>query len=331
MEMKEKNIIEPKTNRVRFLNNSIKFFLIRISKNKETLEASYKGMRTLMENQITLDVDREQEYRELIDIFDKVYELFRNEELRKVITENEITVEQLVSKFGEKILGDNKRSYNMSEMFNEGLISKKGDSEDSRNIVYKPITGKEHSFQSLEGKQVVIQKIGRLYYEEWNKIRSEVSKYRIRRQISENDYRLDEVFSNIDISEMQEFEYRYAVLEELLNQNNIQLSNAGGYIGRISKVPNNSKGFEVGSEKMNAGTYLYRINEKYMLDYDNTDLSAVMLYEEEMAREKREEKLAQENQKEYINQEKATVEATENISFVDLNKQQEQDGDEIEL
>lgn len=281
METEEKNTVKPKINKVRFLNNSIKFFMIRIKKNKETLETSYKGFRKLMENQIRLEEGKEKEYGELLKIFDKVYELFSDEEIRGIITKNGITAEQFVSKFGERILGDNNRTYNMSELFNESLIAKRNDGTDSRNIKYMAKPGIERSFKNFEGKQVVIQEIGILYYEEWNKIRNRVSKYRVMTQISENDYRVDEIFSNINISRMEEPEYKEAVLEELLSSNNIQLSNGKGYVGEIEPVQCNVKKLEIGQEEKETGSYTYRINDKYSLTYNNDALTAVILNSKE--------------------------------------------------
>ena len=73
-------------------------------------------------------------------------------------------------------------------------------------------------------------------------------------------------------------EYKYAVLSELLSYNNIELSNSEGYIGEIRNVPNDSEKFEVESERENSRNYEYRVNDKYMLVYDSTDLDAVMRY-----------------------------------------------------
>lgn len=82
-------------------------------------------------------------------------------------------------------------------------------------------------------------------------------------------------------------EYRDAVLSELLGENNISLSNAGGYIGMISRQNNKLARRE---QETVAGVYTFRINDKYCIEYDSEDLSAVMLYQSELQKQNKEKR-----------------------------------------
>lgn len=247
-----------------------------IKKEPIALDSLYNGYRTLVENQKIQTPEREQECNELLQILEKSYRMFSDSEVENIIISNNVSAKQFVSKYGERILG-NKRKYDMSDRFNPSLISYQDKSKQSKKIVYVEKEGIEHTYLDIEGKTVSIQEIGKIGFEEWNGVSYEIPKYRVTRQIGKDVYRTDEIFSNIRIIMMDNPEYREAVLEELLSEKNIELSNAGGYVGDIEEVTIKDTDFKKGSEKIVAGDYFYRVSPKYMLAYHSEKIAAAKI------------------------------------------------------
>ena len=85
---------------------------------------------------------------------------------------------------------------------------------------------------------------------------------------------------------MDDVQYRDAVLEELLSDDNILLSNCNGYIGEIELDP---KEKEPEEQQLETSTrFKYRIDNKYIISYNSTPLTAVIEYgiEQESMRKK---------------------------------------------
>lgn len=272
-------MINDSLNRVEFMNRIVKDFMRMITKGASNLESTYMGYKMLVENQIKKDPTRKDECEELLNILEKAYRTFSDAEMVDIILKNNVTDKQFILRYGEKILGDNKRKYDMSDKFNPSLISLQDKRGGKRQVGYQAKEGKEYTYLDAEGKKVSIQGIGRLVFRHWNGLGDELSKYKITRQLNGDIYQVNEVISNIIIAQMDNPKYREAVLEELLSRNNIQLSKAGGYIGEIENVTIKDKDFTEGSERTISGDDYYRINQDYMLAYHAEAVTAAMLQE----------------------------------------------------
>lgn len=268
-----------KFNRLSFFDTLIQNSIRTMKRGPESLYRLYEGYKKLIENQIRSTPENEEECRELLEILEKTYRMLSDPEVADIIIKNNVTHKQFISKYGEKILGDNKRKYDMSDRFNPSLIAYQDREIDARKVKYIPEEGIEHIYLDEEGKEVSIQEIGKLYFEEWNGVKSSVSKYRVIKQLAEGAHQTSEVFSNIKIIEMEDPEYREAVLGELLSKNNIELSKTGGYVGEITDVPTSER-LKVGGEKIIAGDYFYRVNPQYMITYHSEEIAAAMLLEQ---------------------------------------------------
>lgn len=279
-------------NKQDFLSMLVRSFIQASRKEQGDLEQIYNGYRKLIDNQIYKRPEQEQECKQLLTILEKVYTMFNDSKFRQIIIDNNITYQQFTMEYGETLIGDNKRKYNMSDKFEPSMIASEDKMRENKKVKYIAKEGLENRYVDLEGKEVIIQKIGTLYFECWNSVRSFIDKYKISRQVSSGLYQEDEVFSNIKIANMQNPQYREVVLGELLSENNINLSKVGGYIGEIAEISTSDSEFKVGTETTIGTDYFYRINPKYALTYKSEDLAAVMF-------QKQTEKKQQSKENEY--------------------------------
>ena len=215
---------------------------------------------------------------EIADAFNK---LATDPSVKDEMLRKRMQLPSFVSKYKETILGDKKRKYDMSDMFNCDFImkvDKKNTGESGRKLVYIEKVRTPHTYTNKHGQKIVIQEMGKLCMQEWNGVKGDISKYKIRKQIANDEYEDTEVYSNISIFDMQNEKYKDAVLNELLGNRNIMLSNANGYIGEITETPNNMRKCCLHESNI-GGRYFYNMGE-FSLMYNPTDLSAVMLHEQ---------------------------------------------------
>ena len=275
----------------RFLEITLRDFLRKSAKEgntQEELKGIYDGYKKLLENQLIISGDKSKEIQELYAILDKVYKLFLDKDARERLANSNLKVDTIIEKYGEKILGDNKRTYKMNKLFNEQLIGTTRDGNNSRACVkYVPRVNENNSgvteyvFKLEDGKIVTISLVGEIVYKTAFGVNKYINKYVINRQVSESTFESNEVFTSIAINNMENPEYRDVVLSELLGENNVSLSETGGYVGTISHANNELK---PGEESFQGMSYTYRINDKYSIEYDADDVTAVMLYQKEKER-----------------------------------------------
>ncbi len=210
------------------------------------------------------------EYEKRKNIIERCFNTFMKPAVRHEIAENNLSAMKVYSQYAEEILGDNKRKYNMSDKFDETLIAYvNGDSEGEikRLVAYQEKIGEVHT---IPNSTITIQPVGKIGYIDMLRAEKYVTKYRV----TKDDSATYEVFSNIDISRFDDEEYCTAVANELLSENNIQLSGTGGYIGTI--VDENNK---VGLQTEDGSHYRYQVSKHHALEFDGEDLSAVMSLE----------------------------------------------------
>lgn len=256
----------------KFANMVVTKLISKINSQRAERDKIYYGFETLINNQASKTPGKTDMCDEMHEILYKLRTIFDDSDIQKIILDNNITCKQFMSLYGEKIFGDNKRQYDMSDRYKKEL-------NETVTSVYSELKNRElHTYVDQKNNEIDIQEVGRLTYKEWNGTIAQINKYRILLKISKDEKIERDVFTNINFFQMDDPEYRFAVLSELLSHNNIELSNAGGYIGEIRNVPDNSEKFEIESEREYSRNYEYRVNEKYMLVYDSAELDAVMRY-----------------------------------------------------
>lgn len=267
-----------KFNRDEFLFTVMQQFM---NKDVQGVRRTYDGLINLIENGQRADLINKKEHDNSVDeekrkILEKCLDIFRSPEIRDLIKKGNFDAKQIYSMFHEKILGDNKRQYNISSLYDENIIAGRRDGK-GKCIKFTKKDGMDNAFTSLSGETIKIKCIGELNYKTQLGEESYITKYKVTRPIAGNKAETFEVYSNINMPQMSNNdEYKEMVLNELLSENNIRLSNANGYLGVITE----DHSMDVGEEQKSRIRYKYKASPNYMLLGETDEMSAVKDYEQ---------------------------------------------------
>jgi len=201
-------------------------------------------------------------------------------------------MERLLTVFPEILFGDDKRKYDMSHKYIPDLLATLKLPDGSSGYMVK--VKKEENPQppiplkTDYGRTIYLSKIGTLHYLLGSKADDYLSQYQI--TISRDGIEKYEdqyiVYSKIDLNKLTENSiYRSLIINELLSKNNIELSNASGYIGEIEPTHGENNQLSVGEElDADGGFYRYQVSPNYALFYDPQHLSAVVDYVKQQER-----------------------------------------------
>jgi len=271
---------EKNFNRIAYLRQIINEFI-----NKPTLakvELAYKQLYSPTEkNPIKLKI-----LKDCKDIFSLSY-------VREAIADSRdkgLSYTELVSivtiRFASLIFADDKRHYNMSALTSEKMISSTPTFDEYKTGF---AIGPEDGLYDLEGNPMYIQCIGKLTY---NTRASDeyIYKYSVHKEINGVATESQKVFSNIDLNRLlEEKDYYYAVVGEILSSNNIELSFADGYIGEHSGTEGSplkigEEYFDKDPHKDKVYGYTYRISRGSSIVYDGEKIEAIRAYNRDQAK-----------------------------------------------
>ena len=194
--------------------------------------------------------------------------------------------EELTDRLAEIILGDLKRKYNMSDKATTGML------KTGFPVRLTPVSnGLTVTAYDDFANAISIQHIGSLEYDTLSSNES-IYQYRIEKHLSQDNTKTYDIFSYIDLNAFSDdFEYQKVILQELLSENNIEFSNANGYIGQVRNTSQSSQQLQVGEELDGDYYYRYQISPKYSLEYNGERIEAIRTYV------KQQEKLKQQTSK----------------------------------
>ena len=235
-----------------------------MDKNKEFIEEHGKALKmTLRNSRLTtkyLQRRMEQmrkflrnygEYISRLDAIERKFENFIEETGKEYFSEEEIDI------MIKRELGLEKREYDKSHLVNLEL-------NEINSVCPQPAKEtKIYTFGSTKIKQ-----IGTLKFTDWMGMEdlSGLPYYKIEKKNQSGEVYTYKIFSHINIGKMQtDIDYRAAVIDTLLDENNMTKTNCGGYIGSIETV-------EEGSGLQDT----VKANSRYSLVFDSTDATAVV-------------------------------------------------------
>lgn len=222
---------------------------------------------------------------------------------------------RLIQVFSEEFWGLDKRTYDMSQLATKRMLStvKNDDGNVSKVVAYasfEDLQKKRHkenedkqtsddekkkeppkiTLHDKHGNPICIQFMGCLAYKTLSS-NEYIYKHHITKIIDDVETSYD-VFSTIDIFALQyNKELRNVVVSELLSTNNLERSNADGYIGEISEQE--TPYLEPGDEKIDCQFYTYKISPKYALVYDGERIEAIRAYKQQEAMKNEQAKAAE--------------------------------------
>lgn len=247
--------------------------------DKPNLIGKRREILYLLDRSKSTSPEKAEVYDKVEKIMDSIYQLLQKKEVVKQIKEGKIGKELFVKIYDEEILGDNKRSYYMRDLEDKKLLANSRNNSYDKMINYKDFKQRnEREYQDKDGKLVRILPLGELDFTKDNFLSDYVYKYRVQREIEQGRFVENIVYTDISIIDMDNEEYRAAVLDELLSQNNIALSDCEGYIGAIERSPQRAQNDELGKESQDADGYEFRVSKNYVLRYRRDALSAVVAY-----------------------------------------------------
>lgn len=271
-------------NRIEFLEKLVRQFMTK--EDKQVMERVYNQILVALEKQCTpynqMDIAEKKRilkewYRNV-----KIYDFragLKGQSSRKIAAD-----------FADEMLGIPKRKYDMSDMFNPGLIASKKLSNGVNKKLVDVKTLKENDRRGIpyvtKFGDYIIEEIGELVYIDGINLVDNVKQYNITMPDGCGKKTEKKIFTNeIDFDLLEtDKEYSEAFFDELLSFNNMDRANAGGYVGELV----HSNGLKPAEEKISeGGFYTYGIN-KYAISYDALAVTAARIVEE---REKKKENI----------------------------------------
>lgn len=154
-----------------------------------------------------------------------------------------------------------------------------------KDVSYIPEDRISRDLTDAFGNKISVHHIGRLQYSTYPSADNYIYKFRICKYGEDDSIIMHEVYSDIDLSRVDEDpDYAYAIANILLSSNNIDFSKAYGYVGELCESPTD---LEDGTEKIVHGIYSYKIpNSQYSLVFDGERIQALRAYNEEQEKQK---------------------------------------------
>ncbi len=240
----------------------------------DKLRKQFKEMLSMEESKYQGEKEKYDNLRNIVDSF---FNYITDDRVVAQVKSGKLSKKNLETNFLADIMSVPKRKFDMKDLYRSDLIASVGKNSNTKNVKMSfKSNGQEHIYTDTNGKHYKLTDIGSILYEEWGGIKSDLSIYQLEKEKSNGEVSKDLICTRIIISEMGNPKYRKAVLEELFSEENIHKSNAGIYIGQIQKRKQSSDKDLPHTETQTTNEYTYRIDDEYVLEYDATELSAVV-------------------------------------------------------
>ena len=240
----------------------------------DKLRKQFKEMISMEESKYQGEKEKYDNLRNIVDSF---FNYITDDRVVAQVKSGKLSKKNLETNFLADIMSVPKRKFDMKDLYRSDLIAYEEKNSNTKNVKMSfKSNGQEHIYTDTNGKHYKLTDIGSILYEEWGGIKSDLSIYQLEKEKSNGEVSKDLICTRIIISEMGNPKYRKAVLEELFSEENIHKSNAGIYIGQIQKRKQSSDKDLPHTETQTTNEYTYRIDDEYVLEYDATELSAVV-------------------------------------------------------
>jgi len=177
--------------------------------------------------------------------------------------------------FRSIMLDDKTRKYDKSKLFDEHLIGIINENGYRKRAVWEKKPDKTLKGKTIVdnfGRSITITPIGGIIFKNPSGLENSVIKYSITKKISEDNFDVWEVYSDIKFSLLgYDTEYTEAVVTKLLSDKNIKLSNVDGYIGKLERIDQ--------LETSTPQDFVDNVSSNWVLHFDREQLSAVGIIE----------------------------------------------------
>lgn len=191
--------------------------------------------------------------------------------------------QELTDKLSEIVLSDRKRTYNMSKLAStDMLLTVQGpNGTTKKDVTYTPENTMSKDITDLLGNTISIHYVGHLDYKCDPSSNDYIDAFLVSKKLDDEMIMNPRIlFSNIDMNKLNDPDYESAVANTLLSSNNIELSQADGYIGELNIIENSS--LLGGEEKFDPGFYTYKISgSTYSLVFEDAKIEAAKACKEQ--------------------------------------------------
>lgn len=191
--------------------------------------------------------------------------------------------QRLTDGLAEIVFSDFKRTYNMSKLASKKMISdiQNPDGSTKKDVNYFDDYKPAKNITDFSGNTISIQPIGRIEYSCDPSFDDYMYAYRISKHLDDEIIMEPQtLFSIIHMGRLDDPDYKNAVANTLLSDNNIELSHTCGFVGELDIIENSS--LSDGEEKFDGGFYTYKIpGSKYTLIYEDAKIEATKAFREE--------------------------------------------------
>ena len=234
-----------------------------------------------------LSLFKSQKFKELIEK-EKQKRGIENNLSKENLHQAALLANILADRLSEIVLSDRKRTYNMSEVATIDTVS-----TIPEDLKYNDEFLSSKTVTNMFGDKITIQHIGKLSFSCRPSADDYIYRYCVTKQMGKDSQIVRKIFSDIDLNRIDEDpEYAYAVANELLSQNNMDLSKADDYIGELDVPP---EGLEDGKEIFQPGLYTYKIPDlkrnPLALYFDGTKIEAIRAYNKKLEKEQKEDEV----------------------------------------
>ena len=220
-------------------------------------------------------------YDKMMRIIDRFDRLLKLPGIMDEIKFGNINSKQFLEKYRKAIMGNERTKYDMSDLYTSKAIAFKPNTylpnESLTLHLNNPFT---KTFVTRDGRMVFITPVGTLDYQSGIKVCYEyltLFKVSQEREKMSGKFDTDFIYSKFNLHELDNNdELKYAILEGLLDKDNIDKSNCGGYVGEVCKQSMIGENDTIHSEQISKTGYTYRLSDNYVLVYDDTEVSAAI-------------------------------------------------------
>lgn len=247
------------------------------NQNHEKVEAYRGKIKEMLNMEERQHRGEEQRYNYLRDTVDSFFDYVESEEITRKVQSGKLSKAELEDGFLEDIMNIPKRKYDMRDLYSPGLISSYRENPNFKKVrVLLRNDGSQQVYIDDDGRRIILTDVGTVEYEEWGGMRADLSMYQLQKERPNGAFTQNIVCTKVIIPDMEEPGYRDAVLKELFSDENISKSNVSSYIGQISRRKKSNSSDLPRTERQTASEYTYRIDNNYVLEYDATELTAVV-------------------------------------------------------
>lgn len=193
-----------------------------------------------------------------------------------------INSKNFVQKYRKALMGQERQRFDMSHLYDARTISNRPSDPYMPNEKLSLHLDNQFSrtFITRDNRIVIISPVGTLDYQTGIKVVYDyLNLFRVNQETGnpEQKWKEDYIYSKLNLYDMdRDEEFKNAVLEGLLDIENIDRANCGGYVGKVCLHKRADDKDAIHSEKMDGGEYTYRLTDNYVLVYDEVEVTAAM-------------------------------------------------------